>query len=179
MDKLEKYIQDRREEFEPLEPGNDIWDKISEDLDKGNTHQGFIKSWIWKAASVVLLLTVIGLLLERQYRHVKEVVLNQQEGQSIDFSQVEDYYNSQISLKRAEIQGYLQSDPSFHKEFTSDIVHLDSLYSNLKKELTYNKNQKIIDAMIVNLQVRIEILNQQLNILKKIKNSKENEKTSI
>jgi hypothetical protein len=179
MDNLEKFIHENREQFDNREPGDELWNNISNKLDHSHRPERFINHWIWKAASIVLFVAVLGLLIERQFRQAKEVTINRPQKQTIEFKQVEEYYTSLIVSKRAEIQDYLQANPSFRNEFTGDILQLDSMYVSLKMELSNNYSEKIVDAMIVNLQMRIRILNQQLNILQKIKNAKENEKPSI
>ena len=179
MDNFEKFIQENREQFDDREPGGELWNNIIHKLEHGRQPRRFINHWVWKAASFILFAAVLGLLIERQFRQTKEITINQPKEQKIEFKQVEEYYTSLILSKRTEIQNYLHANPSFRNEFTGDIVQLDSMYADLKKELSNNYNDKIVDAMIVNLQMRIRILNQQLNILQKIKNAKENEKSSI
>jgi hypothetical protein len=179
MDNLEKFIQENREQFDNLEPGEGLWNNISHRLSPNRTSGQLLHHWIWKAASFVLFAAVLGLLIERQFRQPKEIAGNLPKEQKIEFKQVEEYYTSLIISKRAEIRHYLQANPSFRNEFTDDISQLDSMYSILKVKLSDNYNEKIVDAMIVNLQMRIQILNQQLSILQKIKNSQQNEKSNI
>ncbi|HLF33682.1 MAG TPA: hypothetical protein VI583_05570 [Cyclobacteriaceae bacterium] len=179
MDQLEKYIRDHRDEIDIDMPGDDPWNTIRRRLDREGRSGPLIGTWIWKAASIILLLTVAGLLVERQYRHSRLTTVIQGDDQLIEFRQVEDYYTSVIDVKQKEITDYLEENPSFAKEFSMDIAQLDSIYSELKTDLSENYNEKILNAMTVNLRTQIEILNQQLNILKRIKINKENEQKSI
>jgi hypothetical protein len=179
MEQLEKYIRDHRDEIDTDIPGKDPWNTIRRRLDRENRNKPIIGTWVWKAASLILLITVVGLLAERQYRHSRLTAGIQGDDQLIEFRQVENYYTSLIDNKRKEITDYLEANPSFGNEFSMDIAQLDSIYSELKTDLHENYNEKIIDAMTVNLRTQIEILNQQLNILKRIKIKKENEQKSI
>jgi phage shock protein A len=64
-------------------------------------------------------------------------------------------------------------EPFLYKKFSFDIKRLDSTYTLLKQQLPVNPNkEELLEAMIYNLQLQIELLNQQLNIIQKIKQSK-------
>ena len=52
------------------------------------------------------------------------------------------------------------------------------MYEELQSEYEQVQDEKIKDAMILNLQLRIDLLNEQLNIIRNIKNIKEDEKIS-
>jgi hypothetical protein len=63
------------------------------------------------------------------------------------------------------------------EDFGKDLAGLDSSYHRLKRELASTPNkEQIMDAMILNLQMRMEILNKQLKTLEKIKSIKSNRK---
>jgi hypothetical protein len=50
---------------------------------------------------------------------------------------------------------------------------LDTTYITLKKQLSIAPNKELlIEAMIQNLQLQLQVLNQQLNIINQIKKSK-------
>ena len=60
-----------------------------------------------------------------------------------------------------------------YKQFAGDFNKLDSTFHTLKKQLPVNPNrEQILEAMIQNLQYQEALLNQQLNIIKKINNTK-------
>jgi hypothetical protein len=85
-------------------------------------------------------------------------------------SEVESYYTSLIQQKQAEISTYDLEALGMEDNLHQDLAGLDSSYNRLKRELisTPNKEQ-IMDAMILNLQMRMEILNKQLKTLERIK----------
>ena len=53
------------------------------------------------------------------------------------------------------------------------------MYAVLKKDMKNGNEENLIDAMILNLQLRIDILNQQLKIIQSIENSQKDEKVNI
>jgi chromosome segregation ATPase len=84
---------------------------------------------------------------------------------------VEAYYTSQLKDKKEELSEYdmkvLGLDEK--KEIDREIARLDSSYFQLKKQLLTTPNtEKVMNAMIQNLQIRIEVLNRQLEVLQKI-----------
>ena len=65
--RLEQFVRDHREEFDTEEPDNNIWDKISRDLDPGKKKQASVirmqNRWIrWSAAAILILLVGGGAL---------------------------------------------------------------------------------------------------------------------
>ena len=59
------------------------------------------------------------------------------------------------------------------RRFTKDIDQLDSSYNILKNQLSATPNRELLlEAMIQNLQLQLNVLNQQLNIIHQIKQSK-------
>jgi hypothetical protein len=179
MDNLEKFIVENRDHLDHLEPGPEIWQNIEQHIQPVQVQSRFRGVYIWRAAAVLLLLAVIGLLLDRQ-NMLQSVDTNLAGNQRLEeLKQVETYYTSMISTKKTEINRYLDENPQFRDEFSNDVVNLDSTYTGLKKELSDKYNDRIVDAMIVNLQLRIDILNQQLDILQRIKNSDKDETSGI
>ncbi|WP_421869921.1 hypothetical protein [Marinoscillum sp.] len=168
-DQLERFIQTNREEFDSELPSENVWRSI---------HQGQTKAgrWLglWKVAAVVLLMSTVYLVVERQLDSTssRDVAIDS------EFKQVEQYYTQLISQKKSEISTYGQTNLS--REFILEIERLDQLYAQLKQ--TYarqNSSDLISDMMIKNLQLRIEILNKQVQILKELKNKENETNTSV
>ncbi|MFN9500145.1 MAG: hypothetical protein ACK57K_02365, partial [Chryseotalea sp.] len=59
--------------------------------------------------------------------------------------------------------------------FTSDFQQLEAMYAVLQEEFQNRPSEKVKDAMILNLLVRINLLNKQLQEVEE----KENEKTKV
>jgi hypothetical protein len=97
----------------------------------------------------------------------------------IAFNDVEAFYIKEIETKQSLIIQFVADNPEVDKDLLGEIDQLDSTYQMLKSNVELGQSEKIIDAMVLNLQMRIDILNQQLEVLEKIKSIKENEKVSI
>ena len=83
------------------------------------------------------------------------------------------HYIRLIEIKQQQVSSIKKDEPLLYQKFSGDFNRLDSIYHSLKKELPVNPNhEQILEAMIQNLQYQEAILNQQLNIIKKIKNAK-------
>ncbi|GGG17313.1 hypothetical protein [Pontibacter amylolyticus] len=97
-----------------------------------------------------------------------------------ELAEVEVYYTSQINSKREELSEYdlkvLGLDET--REIDSELARLDSSYTRLKNQLQTTPNtDQVMAAMIRNLQIRIDVLNRQLEVLKKIEAIKEQDTT--
>jgi len=148
MDKLEKFIKEKRSSLDDRNPPESIWNKINDQLDSDGK-EVFMFRHLWKVAAIFLFAVVVWLLADRH--------------------------------QQQEIRHFIDVYPEADAQLSTDINKLDSSYQELKKKLLEQPNDKIIDAMVINLQTRIEILNQQLNILERIKQLKEqgNETSNI
>ena len=155
MDKLEKFVRENRVVFDDKEPPADVWHNINDQLENSERPTVSIGSYLWRAAAIVLFAAVVWLMVDRSDRNdssaMSEGFLNENE---IAFNDVD-------------------------KDLLVEIDQLDSSYQMLKTAADEGHSEKIIDAMVLNLQMRIDILNQQLEVLEKIKKIKENEKVSI
>lgn len=199
--KIERYIRDNREAFDDKEPSDALWDKISGQLPNGSmsvetqtteakiVHKDFQNSSYfkrfeglnWRLAASVLVLLGIGVVLfninqKYQLTAQPEIVLTnpamaKQVGQ----------YTQLVENKRIELKTLTENNPNLYKQFAQELDILEKSYQSLRADLPKNQNQEtLISAMIQNLQLQIDILNQQLQIIDKIKNSKnENDKTTI
>lgn len=174
-DKLEKYIKENREEFDFYEPGNEVWQNINKKLDSEKSTESKFPLF-WKiAASAALLIAAI--FVAQNFYKKTPVTVAQASVYEIapELKEVEAYYTSVIREKRKEVLTYSAYDKGLFLEADQGLKNLDSIYLNLKNELVENRNKdKVIDAMVRNLQIRIEILNQQLMTLKKVKKLKNN-----
>jgi len=83
------------------------------------------------------------------------------------------HYARLVELKQNEIKKIKNDEPLLYQQFAGDFNKLDSTFHTLKKQLPVNPNrEQILEAMIQNLQYQEALLNQQLNIIKKINNTK-------
>ena len=205
-DKLKRFVRDNREAFDGVEPSDELWNKISERLPEPIFHKestpiqelatnqvihkdfqnGGQLSKIstvfsvlrnWKVAAAIILglgLSFMVYQLDHKYQLTEqpEIVMT-----SPALAKQVSQYTQLVDDKRVELQNLTKSDPELYKQFAKELDQLELSYQNLKADLPENPNQEtLIEAMIQNLQLQIDILNQQLQIIQKIKQSKNNEK---
>lgn len=187
--KLERFMRDNREEFDSYEPPVNLWSKIDAGLPpvlneaepaKVIALSGSPKKLsVWRqrrwqiAAGIVMLLGCFSVyfLTGRNDNNTDKIVteINPAYGQRVY------QYASLIETKRDELRQLEAQDPALYKEFSEEIEKLNADYQNLEAELPQTPNQEdLVKAMIQNLQVQLDILNQQLQIIQKIKQAKQN-----
>ncbi len=180
MDNLEKFIKENRAAFDDKMPPEDAWHNINDRLDNSETKVVPISTYLWRAAVVVLLVAVAWLLVDRSDRDGTIAGTNEFiNDNEIAFNDVEAFYMNEIETKQSLIIQFVSDNPELDKDLLGEIDQLDSTYQMLKSAAEVGQSERIIDAMVLNLQMRIDILNQQLEVLEKIKKIKENEKVSI
>jgi hypothetical protein len=166
-DKLEKFIKSHRADMDAKEPRPDLWIDIANEVSSETKQRSLNRSFVWWRAAAVLFLFVTSLLvLERFITEPKEEVAIENE----QLLEAEDFYIDLISQKKNEVIA-LSEAYDLGNDFTNEINMLDSMYAVLKKDLTKGNGDVIADAMILNLQLRIEILNKQLSIIQAIEES--------
>ena len=82
-----------------------------------------------------------------------------------EFKDVEAFYVEQISEKVEMIDEFQKNEGL--NSFTQDFQQLEAMYMVLKEEMHARPSQKVKDALVLNLLVRIDLLNQQLHALEK------------
>jgi hypothetical protein len=181
--KLERFVRDNREAFDDFEPSKDLWKKIEAETAKNQPKvkglNGKIVSFVspkfvWRiAASVAILLTISYLA----FNYGKSVAQNPDiMAMSPSYAKELTQFASLIEEKREELKVLEQENPQLYQQFDDEVKILDQNYQNLKSQLPKNPNQEeLLKAMIQNLSIQIDLLNQQLQIIQKIKNTK-NEK---
>ena len=168
-DQLEKFIMDNRGAFDENVPSDNTWNRIDHKLKEKS------KLWptVWKVAAVLFMVSTLYLMVDRNSHPMEDEPILTEE-----FNQAETYYINLITQKRKIIQEELT--PDHRKQFLSEIDQLDAMYLELKKTYQTNaSNDRLMDAMINNLQLRLEILNKQLEILQKIKNQNNEKDATI
>ncbi len=191
MSRLEQFIRDHREELDGEEPAPQVWKKLEADLlDKPvrrNSKGSIItmKYLRWAAAAAILVLAGFGVyhLVASKEQPAKSIVHQPTPNNGDDILQKinptyakEVYHFTQlIELKQSELKQIEKDNPELYNEFIGDITKLDSSYNALKKELPTNPNrEQLLEAMIQNLKLQSDLLNQQLQIIHQIKESKSN-----
>tara|TARA_R110002073_G_scaffold139232_2_gene289344 strand:- start:119435 stop:119983 length:549 start_codon:yes stop_codon:yes gene_type:complete len=135
------------------------------------------------AASIVLLLSVGYFALTAN--EVKEITpLNVTEATSLssispEMKQIENYYVTAINYEIASLD-ISDDNQAILDEYLEKIGKLTEDYQRLDKESIQNGiNEKTVNALITNLQLRLQILLQLKDKLNEIKTSKKNEDITI
>lgn len=185
---LERFIRDNREAFDHMEPSPALWDKIGETVGEArpqtNTRVISMSRARW-AVAATLFLALAGTLGYVLFNKNTEEVRSSQVAvreKTVDplVSQIDPQYAKLVSqftevieTKQSELKKIEKDDPELYRKFSGDIHKLDSAYHVLRGTLNANPNtEQLLQAMISNLQMQIDLLNQQLTVIKKIKEPK-------
>ena len=170
-DKIESYIRDNRQEIDKLDPPESLWPRIEERLTPLRSKS---RMFYWQVAAVIFFALSIGLLV-KNYQTSNELsyyVLNDAE-----FTKTEQYYNKVIQDKESLLTSSLEQHPDLAADFKNDLDELSKNYHNLKADFENNRSEEVLNALIKNLQLQQQLLNNQLNIIQLI--NEENENVSI
>ena len=173
--RLEQFVQDHRQEFDSEEPGIQVWSQIRSELDGAQVVSINRYSWVWKAAAIFLFGLSGYLLVERNMDSGNNAIAEVGNIPEFSLTEIEVHYTSIIDQKKMEILKLGADHPSLIQNFQNDVGSLDSLYLELQAEFRDTSNERVLDAMINNLKLRINILNYQMSIIEKIR-SKEIDK---
>lgn len=180
-EKLERFVKDHKKDFDQFEPPADLWNKIENQLDEKQIgfnaeikKAGSIRnSFLLKIAAAIIPLIIAGIgFYQYQMKQLTEL-------SNIDpgMAKQQTHYVSLIEIKRSELKQLEKEEPQLYKEFISEIKKLDQGYQKLKMELPESPNQEeTVKAMIKNLQIQTELLNQQLQIIEQINKLKKEQK---
>src|SRR5262249_887621 len=116
-----------------------------------------------RAAALILFGLSAYLLTTRNYAHPNKQEIAEIQG----FNDLETYYSSQISEKLDMVHRYQSTTGLTEDEITQNLKKLEAMYLVLKDEMKRRPSQDVRDALVLNLLVRIDLINQQLNKLDK------------
>ena len=155
-DRLEKIITENREYFDDKKPSSKLWSSIRFRLGIATTSSG---SFWWKAAAIVFFALSVFLVIDR-------MTVSEQNLASLatEFSQTESYYLQVIDEKKQLING-LTDDTVLGEEAERDLQRLDAMYEVLKEEYCQNPSKQVVDALVLNLLVKIDILNDEIEVM--------------
>ncbi|ELR69369.1 hypothetical protein C900_05059 [Fulvivirga imtechensis AK7] len=164
-DPLEKFIRQNRGEFDDKQPSDRVWNSVYKKLN-GESNPSF--NWIWKAAAILFFLTSSFMFYKLRFDGQADAVAISKQQLNEDFKTVESYYVQKISEKKELIYDFEENSVNVNGVFEQDLQKLEAMYEVLKDELRENPSKKVVDALILNLLVRVDILNAQLQELENI-----------
>lgn len=178
--RFEDFMHDNNEEFNEIEPSADLWGKIEAQLSfleqedqqpKKREAKTFSLGFVLKvAASVIIIMGIgFGIYIQSQKgtKGVDLAAINP------EYAQQQVHYASLVETKLTELKSASKNDPQLYKEFSAEIAKMDSTYKKLNNDLATSPNQeRVLRAMIRNLQIQTEVLNQQLNVIEQFNQMK-------
>jgi len=157
-DPLENFVQKNRAAFDDKEPSDKIWKRVEATLPAAYKSSRWNSVVIWRAAAVIFMVLCAYLLIP------KNSIKQQSNDAALrDFNDVETFYVEQISEK-VELIDELQKHEGM-SGFTHDFKQLEAMYAVLKEDMKTHPSKKVKEALILNLLIRIDLLNQQLHAL--------------
>lgn len=88
--------------------------------------------------------------------------------------QIEDYSN-QISKQTSSLKKISVGNPGLYEQFNKDLKQLQDAYEYLSSQMSTHPNKdKLLTAMVQNLQLQSELLKRQIQIANNINNNKKN-----
>ena len=154
-DNLEEFIRQNRQSFDDKEPSEKVWRNINASM-KFSSVSWWNSVGLWRAAAVIFMATSIYLLIPKNSANTTK----QSDLAVTEFNDVEAFYFQQISEKVELIDGFKKNEGL--NGFTQDFKQLEAMYMILKEEMKTRPTEKVKDALVLNLLVRINLLNQQL-----------------
>lgn len=184
QDSLEKFIRDNREDFDRMYPSAAVWDRIADELDKKEyRHQPRIYTLMKWAAAVTVILAVgftLGLYTIKPQTERQQMMVNMGPQQYERYQEIQNYYTHQVSQKWDEVESLKAQLPTTDPgKLDDDLGQLDAVFTELKNELIKSHgadDEKIIDAMIMNYQTKIDILERVAEKLKQQQQSQQQQK---
>jgi hypothetical protein len=155
-DELEDFIKRNRAAFDDRTPSEKVWQRISGALSFSKTVSLWNSVPVWRAAAVVFMLLSAYLLIPKNTFQRQQVAFK-------EFNDVEQFYIEQISEKTQLIATFEGTEGL--NGFTHDFKQLEAMYMVLKDEMKQRPSKQVKDALVLNLLVRIDLLNQQLQKL--------------
>jgi len=179
-EKLETFVKENKKAFEEKGPTDVLWNRIAVALDEQEKSgkrkkPGFYR---WMNVAALLLLSAGIYWAARYHQQAENTVVVADVNPA--FAKKELHLASMIEEKRDSLQVYSEKNPALYQQFTGDIHKLDADYEILKKQLqTSPDRESVVRAMLKNLEIRANILHQQLQIFNQINQyKKENTKST-
>jgi hypothetical protein len=153
-DRLEKFINQNRDQFNDKVPNLKVWADIEKRLDPPQAKRVSIKRILGIAASVLILLST-GAFLGNHF--IKDV--------TVPVASLEDYpeygkkerdFQQEIEHKRAQLASF-----NYDAAINEDLVDLDKTLEDLRAELKdvpKGSEEQVLQAMLKNYETKVAIL---------------------
>jgi hypothetical protein len=134
-------------------------------LKKGRS---FYIKWLSAAAMIAVIFLTAALYYIAERRNNPEPSRgNQLSVNNTLLNETEIYYNAQVNNLYQQALPVLVQYPEIEEELVSDMAHIDSICTEIRKDLKDNiSNQEVIEALINNYRLKIRILEDMLDLVK-------------
>lgn len=172
-ERLEDFIKSRRKEFDSFEPPEELWGKIEHELDRQEEQKKRPRVLklvpVLRVAAVLLIIATAGIVFFRSRSNDVPDISKIDP----DLARKQVQYTLIIEAKQNELLLIKAVEPQLYKEFSDEVTKLEQNYESLKNDLPTSPNrEETLKAMIKNLKIQAEMLNQQLNIIQQIQQFK-------
>jgi hypothetical protein len=183
---LQEFIGNNRDDFDTEKLPSGLWDKIENDLPINKKKMKLFNLFSLQQLAAAVTVTAVGLAIflvieNKKLEHTISQSKNsteqsaKQELQELnpDYAKEIDQFTRIIQIKQTELEILKKDNPALYNEFIGNIKELDAQYTGLQKQLAGTpEKEQLIEAMLQNLRLQTELLNEQLTISKQIKQSK-------
>lgn len=149
-DELRDFVKSHRASFDDQEAPAHAWRKVEQTLFPRTIRIEPIR--YWQAAAILFFVCSAYQFLQDGLPLVKRDAAK-------ELADAEAFYTQEISEKIKLIHANT-SNESY--DFAEDFQQLEAMYAVLKEEMQQHPSEKVKDAMMLNLMVRINLLNKQL-----------------
>jgi len=169
-DPLESFIQTNRSAFDQALPEHDLWNKIESELPSDTSVKSndlkvvhHRSSTVWRvlqyaaAVAAIVFVSVVGTIQymsKDESQGISETTIN-------EINELTDYYNFEVKRKLQQLAVF---EPI--TEVDAELANIDKIIADLKVELEEvekGNEEKVINAMIDNFQLKILILERILD----------------
>ena len=176
-EQLENFIKNNKSEFDTYDAPQGLWDKLDGQLNlhqKQQQKRGTLNLFITALKIAALFAIVLSFgFLWGNYQKQQSVKL---ENINPAYAKKEVQFSSLIENKQEVLKDLSAVDPQLYQNFKTEQEKLEKEYQFLKNGLSSSPNkERLVKAMIRNLQLQLDLLNQQINISNEVKQFKNQE----
>ena len=185
--RLEDFINSNRDSFDNELPSTQIWERINKNSAQEKKAAKIMNMSMLKICAAALLILTVGVvifLVSENNKLKTDLTASQKrlEQHIKDQQQIRTDYNNElnqiilvVAAKQNQLSGIGKEYPSLYRSFTADINDLNKEYEELKQVLgSVPEKEEVLDAMIQNLKLQADLLNEQLLIIHQLKSAKKN-----
>ncbi len=161
-DPLEQFVEVNRAAFDQALPDHDLWNQIEQQLPSDTPVVSIRRPRVFqlmKYAAAVVAIVSVSVFSTMQY-----VGSSDTEGVSAEvineINELSDYYDFEVKRKLSQLAAYETDD-----DLDGELSDIDEVINDLKVELDEvpkGSEEKVINAMISNFQLKVLILERML-----------------